>query len=464
MSSSSTSSSLFTPLQFTGISQYSSDFQSILSRAVGIAQLPIQQLQQQEATITQQESDLSTVTGDVTAVQSALQALGQLGSGTALTANTSNSGVVTATATGATQAGSYVISNVTSLASAASETSQTGYSTANSTPVSASGNMALVFGSNTYNISLNSSQNNLQGLVSAINALGAGVSASILSAGSSDYLSVSANSTGATTLKLNDITNGVSTNILTSANQGTNTNYQLDGIPVSDTSTTVSDVIPGLILNFTGTTSNPVTVSLSTNSSSISSALQQLVSSYNSLLAADQGQMGKTAGSLAGSNIVYQIGSALTSIVQYQGGTTGMSNLANLGIEIGDNGQMSFNQSTFNSLTSSQIASALSLLGSSTTGIGGLQQEFAALTDPVSGVITEQQSNWQSEAASLQSRISTLTTQVNQMEQSLNQQLQAADASVAELTSQQSMLTASITSLDYTAYGYNTSLSTSKAT
>jgi hypothetical protein len=57
-----------------------------------------------------------------------------------------------------------------------------------------------------------------------------------------------------------------------------------------------------------------------------------------------------------------------------------------------------------------------------------------------------------------------MTAQITQMEQSLNQQLQAADASVAELASQQSILTASITSLDYAAYGYNTSTTSSKST
>lgn len=464
MSSSTSSGSLFTPLQFTGISQYSTDFQSILSRAVSIAQLPIQALQQQEASITQQESDLGTLNGDVSGVQSALVSLGQLGSGTALTGNSSNTSIVTATSTGAAQSGSYTISNVTSLATAASEISKASYATSTSTAVSVSGNMTLVFGSNSYNISLSSSQNNLQGLADAINGLGAGVSASILTTGSGDYLSLSANSSGATTLQLNDVNNGTSTNILTSSNQGTNTNFELDGIPVSEPSTTISDLIPGLTLNFTGTGSSPVTVNLSTNSASIESALQNLVSSYNSLLAANQGQMGQTAGSLAGSNIVYQIGAALTSIVQYQGGTSGMSNLANLGIEIGETGQMTFNQTTFSALSSSQLASALSLLGSSTTGIGGLQQTFAALTDPSTGVITDQQSQWQSEVTDLQARIASMTTQVNNMEQSLNKQLQAADASIAELASQQNLLTASITSLDYTAYGYNTNMNTSQTT
>lgn len=463
MSTSSTSS-LFTPLEFTGISQYSSDFQSILSRAVSIAELPAEQLQQQEASITEQESDLSSISSDVSGVQSALQALGQLGSGGGLSATSSDSSVVSATSTGATASGTYTINNVTSLATAASEMSSKSYASENSTPVSANGTMTLVYGSKTYSITLTGSDNNLQGLENAINSLDAGVSASVITTSSGDYLSVSANSTGATTLQLNDVSGTTSSNILTDKNQGSNTDFELNGVSVSEPSTTVSDVVPGVTFNFTGTTSSAVTVGVSTDASSISNALQQLVSSYNTLLSADQGEMGTSGGSLAGNNLIYQIGSALTSIVQYQGGTSGMSNLANLGIEIGDNGQMTFNQTTFDSLSSSQISSALSLLGSSTTGIGGLQQDFAALTDPTTGSITEQEQQWQSQVTALQNQISDMSTQVQDMEQTLNSQLQAADASVAELSSQQSILTASITSLDYTAYGYNTNSSTSQTT
>ena len=92
-STSSRTSSLFTPLQFTGISQYSSDFQSILSRATSIAELPVQELQQQVSNITQEETELSTLGTAASAVGSALQTLGQLSTGGALSATSSDSSV-----------------------------------------------------------------------------------------------------------------------------------------------------------------------------------------------------------------------------------------------------------------------------------------------------------------------------------------------------------------------------------
>lgn len=468
-SSSTSTSSLFTPLQFTGISQYSSDFQSILSRSESIAELPVQSLQNTVTTITQEETDLSSLGTAASAVGTALQTLGNLSTGQALSATSSDSSVVTATATGASAGTSYNITNVSSIASAASETSTTGYSDASSTAVSSTGSMELVYGSNTYNITLASGQNNLNGLVSAINALGAGVTASVLTTGGTNgnYLSVTANSTGATTLKLLDNPTATSpTDVLTSSNQGSNTSFDLNGVAVSSPSATVNNVIPGLVLNFAGKTaaSETVNVNVAVDPTQISSALQTLVSSYNSLATDETTEMGTGGGSLVGNNIVYQIRQAMSSIVDFQGDNSqGMGNLSSLGIEMSQTGQMSFNQQTFDALTTSQISAGLTLLGNSTTGVGGLQQVFNQITDPTDGTIAAQQSQWQTTATNLSNEINTKVAQINANEQTLDQQLQAADASVADLASQQSTLTAEITSLDYTAYGYNTNISTTQS-
>jgi flagellar hook-associated protein 2 len=469
-STSSSTSSLFTPLQFTGISQYSSDFQSILSRSTSIAELPVQALQNTVTTITQEETDLSSLGTAASAVGTALQTLGNLSTGQALSATSSDDSVVTATATGASAGTSYNITNVTSIASAASETSTTGYSDASSTAVSSTGSMQLAVGSNTYKITLASGQNNLNGLVSAINNLGAGVTASVLTTGgtSGDYLSVTANSTGATTLTLIDDPTGTTpTDVLTDSNQGSNTNFDLNGVAVSSSSATVNNVIPGLVLNFAGTTSasETVNVNVAVDSSQISSALQTLVSNYNTLTADENTEMGTGGGSLVGNNIVYQIRQAMSDIVDYEGDNSqGVGNLSALGIEINESGQMTFNQQTFDALTTSQISSGLQLLGNSTTGIGGLQQVFNQITDPADGTIAEQQSQWQTTATNLTNEISTKVAQIQANEQTLDQQLQAADASVADLATQQTTLSAEITSLDYTSYGYNTNINSSQAT
>jgi flagellar capping protein FliD len=150
----------------------------------------------------------------------------------------------------------------------------------------------------------------------------------------------------------------------------------------------------------------------------------------------------------------------MSSIVQYQGSGS-MPNLTSLGIEMSQIGQMSFNQTTFNSLTDSQISAALPLLGSSSTGVGGLQNTFNAITDPLTGSIAAQTAAWNTTSQNLATQIANRNASIQKTSAAMNQQLQAADALIAQLTSQQSMLTASITSLSYVSYGYNTNSNTS---
>jgi len=209
---STTPSSLFTtPPTLNGISKFSNDFQKVLTRAVSIAQLPLTALQNQDADVLQKEQLLSALGGAAGDLGDSLKALGTLAQNKALVATSSDSATVSVQATGATAAATYTISDITSVASAASETSQSGYADANATPVSKTGTVKLVVGSNSFTINLTTATNTLAGLRDAINNLGAGVTATVLTTGTGanpNFLSVSANNTGATTLRLLDDPSG----------------------------------------------------------------------------------------------------------------------------------------------------------------------------------------------------------------------------------------------------------------
>src|SRR5580693_4246063 len=93
-----------TPLTLNGISQYASDFQSILDRSVQIASIPIEELENQQSLVENQMTAASGLSAAVSAVATDLTNLGNLGTSQALTANSSDSSVVTAQVTGATAA------------------------------------------------------------------------------------------------------------------------------------------------------------------------------------------------------------------------------------------------------------------------------------------------------------------------------------------------------------------------
>src|SRR5580704_7399876 len=103
---SSAITNLFQPITFSGVSQYSSDFQSILNRAQSIAELPLQSLESEGTNLESESSAAQSLGSAVGNLTSAVQALATLGT-TGLVANSSDSNVVTAQATGATSNATY---------------------------------------------------------------------------------------------------------------------------------------------------------------------------------------------------------------------------------------------------------------------------------------------------------------------------------------------------------------------
>src|SRR5215471_19062874 len=110
-----------TPLTINGISKYSSDLQSILNRAVQIAQIPVTALQNKDSDLLQKKTLLAGLEGSISSFSDSLKSLAAIAGSQALTATSSNPDAVTVAATGATKPASYTIDSVTSPATAASE-------------------------------------------------------------------------------------------------------------------------------------------------------------------------------------------------------------------------------------------------------------------------------------------------------------------------------------------------------
>ena len=467
MGTTSTSTSALTPLTFTGVSQYASDFQSVLNRAVAIAQLPITALQNQESDISSEEQLASGIQSAVASLATTVTDLGTLGTNGGLTGSSTDTNLVQVDNTSMTSPGSFQISDIQSLASTASVSTTNGYANATSTAVSTTGTMQLVINGQGTTINLTGGQNNLNGLASAINGLNLGVTATVIDTGTGStpyYLSISANSTGANTIQLVDDPSGADKQIALSGTSGSDALFDVDGQSVTSKTNTISNVIPGMTFTLTGETSGSqsVTLSATADPTQISDQLQNLVTNYNALTQLLNAQIGPNAGLLTGNSMIGGINMALMGLLNYRGtGTSGVESLADLGIEMSDTGVMSFNQSTFNALTASQIDSAFTFLGSSTSGFGALANSLTAYSDPVTGSIAGQENEWQTDTTNINTQITNLTNQANQMQQTLDSELQSADEQIAALQSQQQELTASIQSLDFTSYGYNETAPTS---
>ena len=109
---SSSSSSTSTP-GFNGSSTYATQLQSEITRAVSIASLPMTQLQNEEGTLTSQQTELQTIGNDFQSIQTALGTIDSAASAS-LAPSVSNGTVLSADVSTGALAGTYSV-DVTNL-------------------------------------------------------------------------------------------------------------------------------------------------------------------------------------------------------------------------------------------------------------------------------------------------------------------------------------------------------------
>jgi flagellar hook-associated protein 2 len=311
----------------------------------------------------------------------------------------------------------------------------------------------LVAGSTTYHLNL-TGNNNLTGLRDAINGAGApGISASITGSAGSYSLSL----TGAPgALQLNDLPSQV--DLISNTNQGSNAVFTLNNtINITRSTNTVNDVISGLSFTLLKQTAGSVTLSLATDRTQLSAALQTLVTGYNAVVDQVNQQVGTSGGPLGGDMLISNISGDLQQLASYWNTSAGsIHSLSDLGVAFDTTGHLSFSQATFDGLSDSQIPDAFKFLGSSKSGLGALANNFTQLSDPLTGLIRVQENGYDTTNQELTSQIGTLNARTSQLQASMTARLQAADALVAELQSQQNVVNASISSLNFVLYGKQT--------
>lgn len=427
---------------FTGQSSFSADFQQVLTRAVSIASLPMQTLQNSVSTLTGQQSELSTVQSAFTAISNDISSINSAVQGSP-SASSSQSAVQATAAAGALP-GTYSI-EVDNIGSSASALSQAGVPpVTDPTTGNISSSSPFTLTSDGTNYMITPSGTSLEDLASAINASGASVQATIVNVGSNtspDYrLAVTDTGLGPdTTLQLNDGT----TNLLSPLAGGAYSSYTVNGstTAIQGTSDQVT-LSPGLTVTLVGQTTpgTPATVTVSTSYSSLSNALSSLATDYNSAVSALNQNVGQNGGALSGQSIIYTLNSVLTSISEYTSGSGSVASLNDLGLSLDDNGNLDFDPSA---LSSANMAGVQQFLGSTTTG-GFLQAASNNLTsvdDPTNGVIASESNAAQDEINNENNEISEDQTRISDMTTSLQAQLSAADAAIATLQAQQTYFT-----------------------
>jgi flagellar hook-associated protein 2 len=445
-SSASSPSSVTAPQStLTGSTNFSSDIQAAVTRAVAIASLPIQLLQADQTTVQGEASELGTLNNLFGAVQTSLQSVSSGTSNGALAATSSDTSVAQASLSGTASPGTYTVDvlNAGSESSAISSAPTPPITDPTSQSISQASSLTLTVGTQTYTVQ--PSGTNLNALASAINSSGAPVQALVVNLGSPtapDYrLVVQSTNLGDNAIQLGDGTNNSLLNVLAT---GSSASYTVDGQPPGGITTNSSTVTigSGVTASLEGQTGS-TTVTVSASLSSVSSALSNFVTAFNAAVAELANNPGQSGGALTGDSSVLDMGQVLNEIGSYTG-TPGISitNLTQLGVEFTDTGTLTFDPTVIAGLSQQQTNDALTFLGSPTTG-GFLQYATNALngiTDPTTGVIATEGQALQNESNTDQTQITNDQAQITQLQANLNAQMAASDALIATLQQQNTFL------------------------
>ena len=214
-------------------------------------------------------------------------------------------------------------------------------------------------------LTINSTNNTLTGLRDAINDGGMGLTASIIQTATSAYsLVVKSNSGSGNEMKITateDSSNaGLSTfgfSTYASSKEtivGQDANLTIDGVSVSRSSNTITDLIDGVQLEINGTVSSAVTVNASYDESNALANMTSFVTSLNTLNTklselTNRGLNGEASGALAGDSIARSIQSRIRSMTTtpIEGYSTSSIYLTNFGISTQLDGSIAFDEDEF---------------------------------------------------------------------------------------------------------------------
>lgn len=396
----------------------------------------------------QQSSDNTTLSAigqmksALTALQNSLKGLsdgsifGQLG------ATMSGTGITATTSTGAA-AGSYSVS-VQQIATA-NQISSGAYA-ANATL--GTGALTIGVGTGSMTVNLDSTNNTLAGLASAINAstTNPGVTASVVTATDGQHLVLTSTQTGAAnTVTLSagaGVDAGLNTASFAQVTTGQDAKLTISGNAITSASNNVTGALTGVTLSLTsaavGTTQ---TMSVATDNSSITTAVQNFANTYNGWISTQQSLSSynsttSAAGPLLGDAMLNSAVNGIASIMA-SGVTVGGStySLAQIGLNLNNDGTLNFSSSTLQSTLTSSPTMAQNVFNG-TNGIGEQLNSFInSYTESSIGQIDQRSASINSDLTSLGQQQSTLAAYQQTLTDQYNAQFTALNNLMSQMQS-----------------------------
>lgn len=396
------------------------DVNGIVNQLMAVEQQPINKLNAQEASYQAKLSAYGTISGALSGFQGAITILNSAVKTQALTATSSDATILSATASSAAAAGVYGI-DISALAQAhrlvavgqASQTTAIGSGVSTTltfdtgtisggtfTPYNSATNTGGTYASSTFTsngsgaktVTIDSTNNTLQGIRDAINKANIGVTASIINDGSATpyRLVLSSGSTGKTSSMKISVAGDATVSTLLAQDPAAvqnlsetvtaqNAAFKVNGVGLSKASNTITDAIPGVTLSLSKITTATTNLTIASDNSSVTNAVTGFVKAYNDLSKALKSVSSYNTATKQGAvlqgdatvrTIQSQIRSILSSTVSGVSGT--VTNLPQAGISFQKDGTLAFDSAKLNSALSGSFSNVASLFGAIGTSTDSL--------------------------------------------------------------------------------------------
>jgi len=364
---------------------------TIITQLMAIAKKPQDRLKTQLTNVQSEQTAWQTINAKVLALQTMVYSISKTSSFLAKKGASSDDTIATATASSSALPGIYDV-KVSNRAQANQIASQTFDSLDADV---GNGTFGVTFGNGTsFSVNVNQDNNTLTGLKDSINQADGGVTASIVNQGteaSPAYrLLLTSNNTG-TDYKMNITSSGLNVTMDQEVQAAKDAQVTLgsgtNAITVTKSSNTITDLIPGVTLNIVkADTANPITVTVSKDTSAVSTSLNNFITQYNDLASTIATQFAYDSSTtetpiLFGNYQLQTIQDKLASMVTGNApGVTGKySALSSVGITLGTDGKLSMDSTVLDSALSDNTDAVAKLFGADLTSESSLVK-YAAST------------------------------------------------------------------------------------
>lgn len=420
------------------------DTASLIQKLMAVEAAPVTLMQGQVTAAQKKLSVFSQINSALSNFETVANGMNTPSGLISLSTSMTDSSVATATAASSAQPGTHTI-QVNSLAQSQRQISDTSY--ASSTDLNFNSGTITIgqTGSSTSptTITIAEGQNSLSGIAAAINSAGASVTAALINDGTGYRLVLTGNDTNNYTIDTSGLTtppaapNGAAYAAPTFAGgigyqTGAAASFSVDGIAMTRTSNSVSDVIPGVTVNLLKGGNSTTTLTVANDISGVTAKINNFVTAYNSVMTLLNQQnaynaTAKTAGTLAGDSTVNDIKRHLQSIISsaVSGANGNYSLLSSIGITTNYQDATLKVDATKLSTALNTNFSAVTDLFTHNSGTQNLAQNQYGVAQQLSTVLEQMTHIYEGDGSSSNGEIATAVKSLNDQISNTNKRISA---------------------------------------